>query len=99
MDKMTDWETLSIWQKITDDDPRRPAKTWKSRIFWTWPIHIVCGGRIPRESPRFMVIKGTESFPMHLKIKTTKFKGETYEKKPASNYFMLCWHGWFWGWK
>lgn len=98
---MTDWESMSFWQKFNDDDISRPEKSWKNRFFWTWPIHVLGGGRVTRDHRRFSftTIQGTSNVIPCLKIKTTKFKGETYKNVPLSNTFMVAWYGWFWGWK
>lgn len=99
MSGLADWETLSLWQKFTDNDPRRPAKTWKNRIFWTWPIHTMKGGRIPRTAPRVEHKLEDNNNLHYLQIRTTNFNEPTYENKLCSNYYRIYWYGWMWGWK
>lgn len=99
---MTDtWEEMTLWQKFTDKDISRPEKTWKSRFFWTWPIHIITGERTKIDAPRFRrsTIQGTQKLIPTIQVRTTKFKGDTYKNMSLSNSFRICWYGWLWGWK
>lgn len=97
---MTDWEDLTLWQKITDKDPRRPPKTLHNIVFWTWPIHTYVSGKIRQTEKRFQFKRDEVNNKLiYIQIKTRRYKGQTYKNTPLSSTIRIYWYGWNWGWK
>lgn len=98
---LTDWNELSLIEKFRDKDISRPPKTWKNRLFWTWPLHILTGETVSRDARRIQrrTLHTSSGEKPSIQIKTTKFRGETYKNRPLSHAFEIAWYSWFWGWK
>lgn len=93
------WEDMTPWQKFTDKDPSRPAKTWRNRIFWTWPItHFTetVGEARPRIEQDTFTTSAGEKPCLHIKL---GYRCQDYKDRPLYNAAIVIWNGWFWGWK
>lgn len=99
---MSDWESMTLWEKVRDKDPSRPKKTLRSILFWTLPLHYMGTNRVARKQTRFRFGRedvGATLPYFFLEIRTTKYHGPTYQNKPLSNGIRFHWYSWMWGWK
>lgn len=95
-----EWEKMSLWQKFKDDSITRPEKTWRNRLFWTWPIsHWNIKKSVDRPRVEFGHHETSAGPKPYVEIRTTRFKGETYKNIPLDNAIRINWWGWLWGWK
>lgn len=82
-----------------EDCVQCPDRTLRNIILWTSPIHVYRGGKIGTARPRiFKSTFGTRNSKA-IAFRTTKYRGETHDDIPLSNYYMVVWFGWMWGWK
>ena len=96
---MKTWEEMTLLEKFFDTDPGRPEKTWRSRFFWTWPIHTfteTVGKNCPRIKRDTFVTSVGDKPCLHIKL---GYKCQDYKDRPLYNAVIIIWNGWGWGWK